>query len=95
MFYEKPADATDNLAFTSDGGETWTPGMGLSGYRSAVAYITAKTLIAVGTNGTDISIDGGTTWKKIGNENLNTVQSRGKRATWAAGPNGLVTKLNQ
>lgn len=37
--YEKPNEAKDNLAFTIDGGETWKLGSGLSGFRSAVAYI--------------------------------------------------------
>jgi photosystem II stability/assembly factor-like uncharacterized protein len=91
--YEKPAEAKDNLAFTSDGGETWTIGSGLSGYRSAVAYISRRTIIAVGTNGTDLSADGGKAWKKIGNEELNSVAAKGKAAVWAVGPKGLVMRL--
>jgi len=91
--YEKPEEAKDNLAFTSDGGETWKLGTGLSGYRSAVAYIDAKTLIAVGTNGTDMSYDGGKIWTKTDNEDLNAVAAKGKKAVWAVGPKGLVVKL--
>lgn len=91
--YEKPDEAKDNLAFTTDGGKTWTLGTRLSGYRSAVAYIDAKTIIAVGTNGTDISYDSGKSWTKIGDENLNAVAAKGKRAVWAVGPNGMVVKL--
>lgn len=91
--YEKPAEATDNLAFTSDLGNSWQPGSGLSGYRSAVSYIDTKTLIAVGTNGTDISRDGGRTWKNMGSENLNSVAAKGKKSVWAVGPKGLVAKL--
>ncbi len=34
--YEKPNEAKDNLAFTTDGGKTWKLGTGLSGYRSGV-----------------------------------------------------------
>lgn len=93
--YEKPNEAKDNLAFTTDGGETWKLGTGLSGYRSAAAYIDPKTLVAVGTNGTDLSTDGGKTWTKIGNEDLNSVAAKGKRAVWAVGSNGLVVKLKQ
>jgi photosystem II stability/assembly factor-like uncharacterized protein len=55
--YEKPTESTMNLAFTGDGGKTWHDGEGLTGYRSAVTYIDDKTMIAVGTNGTDISSD--------------------------------------
>ncbi len=91
--YEKPDEAKNNLAFTMDGGETWKLGTGLTGYRSAVTYIDRKTIIAVGTNGTDITRDGGKTWKKLGDENLNAVQSKGKRAVWAVGPKGMVAKL--
>lgn len=64
--YEKPDEAKDNLAFSTDGGKTWKLGTGLSGYRSGVAYIDKKTIVAVGTNGSDISRDGGKTWKKEG-----------------------------
>jgi hypothetical protein len=91
--YEKPNEAKDNLAFTNDGGQTWNLGTGLSGYRSAVAYVDKKTIIAVGTNGTDLSKDGGKSWKKIGSEDLNAVAAKGKNAVWAAGPKGGVYKL--
>lgn len=91
--YEKPDDANINLAFTGDGGKTWRNGNGLSGYRSAVTYINDKTMIAVGTNGTDISRDRGATWKKIGSEDLNAVVAKGKKAVWAVGPKGYVGRL--
>lgn len=91
--YEKPNEAKDSLAFTTDGGETWKLGTGLSGYRSGVTYIDKKTVIAVGTNGSDITRDGGKTWKKLGDENLNAVQAKGKRAVWAVGPKRMVAKM--
>jgi len=91
--YEKPDEAKDNLAFTTDGGKTWKLGTGLTGYRSGVTYIDKNTIIAVGTNGTDISRDGGKIWKKIGDQNLNAVAAKGKSAVWAVGPKGLVIKM--
>lgn len=91
--YQKPTDTTKSLAFTSDGGKTWTPGTGLTGYRSGVAYIDKKTIIAVGTNGSDISRDGGKSWKNLDKENYNSVQAKGKNATWAVGANGMVAKF--
>jgi photosystem II stability/assembly factor-like uncharacterized protein len=91
--YEKPNEAKDTIAFTTDGGETWKLGSGLSGYRSAVTYVDKKTIIAVGTNGSDITRDGGKTWKILGKEDLNAVQSKGRKATWAVGPKGMVVKL--
>lgn len=91
--YEKPDEAKDNLAFTTDGGITWKLGSGLSGYRSAVTYLDKKTIIAVGTNGSDITRDGGKTWRILGREDLNALQSKGRKATWAVGPKGMVVKL--
>lgn len=91
--YEKPNDTKDVLAFTDDGGKSWRAGTGLTGYRSAVAYMDKKTIIAVGTNGTDLTTDGGKTWKKIGSEDLNAVAARGKNTVWAVGPKGSVVRL--
>ncbi len=90
--YEKPDETANTLAFTGDGGKTWFAAQGLSGYRSAVTYIDDKTLIAVGTSGTDISTDLGVTWKKIGSEDLNAVAAKGRKAVWAVGPKGMVVK---
>lgn len=91
--YEKPNDITNNLAFTNDGGSTWTLGKGLNGYRSAVTYIDENTIIAVGSSGSDISSDNGKTWQNLNKENYNAVQAKGKTAVWAVGANGLVAKL--
>ena len=88
--YEKPDDAKDSLAFTADGGETWKAGSGLSGYRSGATYVDKKRIIAVGTNGADLTTDGGKTWKKIGDENFNSVAAKGRDAVWAVGPKGGV-----
>ena len=92
--YEKPNDLTNNLAFTTDGGRTWTLGTGLNGYRSGVAYIDKKTILAVGASGSDVSTDGGKTWKNLDKENYNAVAAKGKNAIWAVGANGLVSKFN-
>lgn len=90
--YEKPLETTANLAFTKNGGKTWKSANGLTGYRSGVAYIDKKTIIAVGTNGSDISTDGGATWKNLDQENYNAVMAKGK-TVWAVGPNGMIAKL--
>ena len=92
--YEKPNEINDNLAFTKDGGKTWTLGKGLNGYRSGVALVDKNTLIAVGASGSDISTDGGKSWKNLDKNNYNAVQTKGKNAIWAVGANGLVAKLN-
>jgi photosystem II stability/assembly factor-like uncharacterized protein len=92
--YTKPAEAVDNLALTSDGGKTWMKGTGLGGYRSGVAFVNRSTVVAVGTNGSDISRDGGKTWTVLDKENYNAVQAKGVTAIWAVGPRGVVARLN-
>ncbi len=91
--YEKPSETAGTLALTTSGGATWTAAGGVGGYRSGVAYIDKRTIIAVGTTGTDISRDGGTTWRSVGSEDLNAVAARGKRSVWAVGPKGLVVRM--
>ena len=91
--YEKPVEVNNNLAFTNDGGKSWTAEKGLNGYRSGAAFIDKKTLIAVGTSGSDLSADGGKTWKNLDKENYNAVAANGKTAIWAVGANGLVARL--
>lgn len=93
--YEKPEEAVSNIALTTDGGKRWMALSGLTGYRSGVAYIDKQTVIAVGTNGSDISRDSGKTWEKLGAESLNSVAAAGNRSVWAAGPKGGVFRLRQ
>ena len=92
--YEKPNETTNNLAFTIDGGKTWTLSQGLSGYRSGVTYVNKNTLLAVGASGSDLSIDGGKNWRNLDKENYNAVRAKGKKAIWAVGANGLVAKYS-
>lgn len=91
--YQKPEATMLTSAKTIDGGRTWGQGTNLHGYRSGVAYVDRKTIIAVGTSGTDLSTNAGATWKAAGKEDLNAVQSKGRRATWGVGPKGMVVKL--
>lgn len=91
--YEKPAENRASLAFTTDGGVTWSLGKGLSGYRSGVAYVDSKIIFAVGSGGSDKSLDGGKTWKNIDKLNYNAVQAKGRNAIWAVGPSGYVAVI--
>jgi hypothetical protein len=65
--YLHPEIASQNAAFSSDGGLTWTAATTPPhGYRSAVAYDSkTKTWITVGPNGTDISTDDGRNWRAL------------------------------
>ncbi len=90
--YQKPNEPERTLALSKDG-KSWLNAAGLNGYRSGVTFVDKKTLIAVGSSGSDISRDGGKTWKNLDKENYNSVQSKGRNAVWAVGANGLVAKF--
>ncbi len=90
--YEKPNEIGSTLAFTNDRGNTWIARKGLGGYRSGVSFVDGKTLIAVGSSGSDFTRNGGASWAMIDKENYNAVQSKGKNAIWAVGANGLVAR---
>ncbi|MDQ3063562.1 MAG: glycosyl hydrolase [Acidobacteriota bacterium] len=92
--YEKPDEINNNLALTNDDGATWSLEKGLNGYRSGVAFINKNTLLAVGSNGSDLSTDGGKSWKNLDKENYNAVQAKGVNSVWAVGVNGLVAKYS-
>jgi photosystem II stability/assembly factor-like uncharacterized protein len=103
--YTKEKEAVGNLAVTNDGGVTWRPVKGLSGYRSAVAYVPltfqsrqASMLVAVGPSGADYSTDDGRNWKQLegpGFDTLSFVRARDTsgRLGWAAGAAGSIGKL--
>ena len=94
--YGKPADAAGNVALTSDGGRAWVepPAAHPNGYRSAVAFLPRrKVWIAVGTSGSDISSDGGRSWKTFDSGAYNAIGTSAGDAAWAAGPGGRIGKL--
>jgi photosystem II stability/assembly factor-like uncharacterized protein len=96
--YANESEAVDNLAVTSDGGATWSLIKGLSGFRSAVAYVPGTTsLVAVGPSGTDYSRDDGRTWEGFAGPGFHTLafaqMNRGKAVGWAAGESGRIGKL--
>jgi photosystem II stability/assembly factor-like uncharacterized protein len=97
--YTKEKEAVANLAVTSDGGLTWKRVEGLSGFRSAVAYVPGfrTTLIAVGPSGADYSTDDGHSWARLNNpegHGLDTLSLvRGRALGWAAGAQGNIARL--
>jgi photosystem II stability/assembly factor-like uncharacterized protein len=96
--YKVEGEAVDNAAMTSDGGVTWTPMKGLSGFRSVVAYTSrdGMSLIAVGPSGSDYSTDRGKTWSAIPGPGFHTF-SIAPRSTigYGAGEKGAIGKLTQ
>jgi len=94
--YKVEAGAVNNAARTTDGGATWTPVTGLSGFRSAVAYLSpdGRLVVAVGPSGSDVSQDGGATWTRIEGPGFHTLAIAPRSMiAFAAGEKGLVGKL--
>ncbi|KQM78654.1 oxidoreductase [Pedobacter sp. Leaf216] len=93
--YIKVKENANNVLLSNDGGKTWhKPVSPVLGFRSAVSYITAKTLIATGTSGTDISTDGGLNWKHIADKSFNAVQKAKKgNVVLLAGEKGAIYQL--
>jgi photosystem II stability/assembly factor-like uncharacterized protein len=90
--YRKPDDTGATAAITSDGGKTWTPlNKGLP-YCSSVAWAKDR-WIAVGTSGSHVSLDNGVSWKKLDQENYNSVGFAPGGAGWATGPKGRIAKF--
>ena len=101
--YSKEKEAVDNVAITSDGGETWTlvKGKALTGFRSAVKYVpgTKMSLVAVGPQGSDTSDDDGRTWTPLaspaplpGFDALTFAP--GLKVAWASGNRGALARLD-
>jgi len=95
--YRKPENGKNNLARTTDGGQTWTLIKGHSvGYRSCVQYIPGTSaLVAVGPSGSDTSVDDGQTWTKLDTIGYHTLSfAPGTTIGWAAGADGRIAKFD-
>jgi photosystem II stability/assembly factor-like uncharacterized protein len=90
--YRKPDDTTATVAITRDGGKTWKPIEKPLPFRSAVAWARDR-WVAVGTSGSDVSLDEGATWKSLDREKYNSVGFTATGDGWAVGPKGRIAKL--
>jgi len=93
--YREPTSANKVAIYSTDSGATWhlaeqQPG----GYRSAVAFLSGRRLMAVGTNGRDISDDAGIHWRRMDAINLNAFSFSGTRSC-AVGPKGTVLTMGE
>ncbi|HEV3298640.1 MAG TPA: hypothetical protein VG055_03330 [Planctomycetaceae bacterium] len=90
--YRKPNEPGSNAAITSDGGQSWTLVRRPFSYRSGVAWAKDR-WIAVGTSGSDVSLDDGATWKPLDRQNYNSVAFTATGEGWAVGPKGRIAKF--
>ena len=99
--YKLADDPAANLATTDDGGQTWTTAKESrpSGFRSAVAFVPGRTgpaIVAVGPSGSDLSRDGGRTWKKLGGLGFHALGFAGSAGSgWAVGEDGRIAKFDE
>src|SRR5262245_14517655 len=94
--FSAPTNGARASGFTHDGGASWQQGGDLSGYRSGVDWVTFSraTLIAVGPTGSDVSDDGGRSWRAFDTTPYDAVDCV-PLACWAGGPNGAVAVLGR
>ena len=97
--YISPDESEANVALTTDGGLTWTLPKGTRppGYHSAVASIPGakpRTFLAVGPNGTDISINAGDDWKPLTHPGFDAVSFAAPNVGWAVGECGRIARFH-
>lgn len=97
--YSKPDAAATTVARSDDGGATWTSSSPSpsTAFLSGVAFLDpgdGSRLIAVGTEGSAFSVDGGSSWSRLDSLSLNVVIALGSNdMAWAAGARGTVAAL--
>ncbi|MFF7728715.1 WD40/YVTN/BNR-like repeat-containing protein [Streptomyces sp. NPDC008001] len=83
-------------AVSGDGGATWTAAARPPGaYRSGAAWLphSRTTALAVGPAGSDVTTDGGRTWRAFGTGSYDTVDCAPDGGCWAAGEKGRIGRL--
>ncbi|MFH8788094.1 WD40/YVTN/BNR-like repeat-containing protein [Streptomyces roseoverticillatus] len=83
-------------AVSGDGGATWAAAARPPGaYRSGVAWLprSRTTALAVGPTGSDVTTDGGRTWRGFGTGSYDTVDCAPDGGCWAAGEKGRLARL--
>lgn len=91
--FAAPTNGVDALGVTRDAGQTWSkPSNAPQGYRSGVAWhpFVRDGAIAVGPTGSDVTFDGGHSWKAFDAGTFDTVDCARDGACWAAGATGRV-----
>lgn len=103
--YKFPEPATRAASYTNDGGRTWKlvpADKAPKSYRSGASFIppavawSLSTVVAVGPLGSDVSRDGGRSWKQFDDGSFDSIECGGygvHAGCWASGAKGAVAKL--
>ena len=93
--YEADSSSTGNCFYSNNRGQSWAAATRPPrGYKSCVAYINEKELLACGTSGVDYSTDGGATWSQVIKEGYHVcIKAKDGKTVYLAGNNGRVAKL--
>lgn len=94
--YRPDQSSPQAAARTGDGGATWRPAATpVNAYRSGVAWLphSRSAALAVGPTGTDLTTDGGRTWRTVDTGSYDTVDCTVDGGCWAAGEKGRVARL--
>jgi hypothetical protein len=101
--FEHEDVGTDASAWTR-GGRQWVGGGVLGGYRSGAdwarlsrsgrhAWHAARLVLAVGPSGSDVSRNGGRTWRTFSDTGFHAVVCVRQHVCWASGTDGRVATL--
>ena len=94
--YSKPELAQKNVAFTADGGRSWSLAEQADsvGYQSCVQFLGKKTYLATGTNGTNYSLDGGKSWQNASPKGFHAIAlPPSRKVAWLVGAKGKMMKV--
>ncbi|KAL8361657.1 hypothetical protein RB601_007470 [Gaeumannomyces tritici] len=94
--YTRPGAADGTASFSTDGGRVWQASVVFpGGYRSAVSWVPGRcgVAVAVGPTGSDVTYDGGRTWKTFDNGSFDAVQCVPGGVCWASGQQGRAARL--
>lgn len=96
--YTRPAESTDNIAVTTDGGRTWVAGSRppFTGAVFGLAYVMSRpaTVVAIGMKGAAWSADNGKTWVTLDGNDYWGIGFGRAGVGWISGPKGRIAKVS-
>ena len=99
--YQKPQLSQNNVAYTRDGGKTWTVPEARMPHKACVVAITDTLFLTCGRTGIAVSSNAGDSWKEVSRESFYAMavtpvgrsKRRNDREVWLTGADGRVARL--